>query len=341
MVEGVKLCNHCVRNINSPFVDSENWKCSFCIDFENHKERLFSRLKAVEGKFLDNIKRSPWKGIYDCIVLVSWWKDSIMTLYKIKKDTDLRILAYTFDNWFESEEALENIRKAVEKLEIDWMLDKPWYILKVLKVILMEKIPSSICRFCAPIMINRAIKKAKSDKIPYIVTWWNKWQSDREPSRFPLWNIPKVKIRELLQKYPFLKNIWIEEQENEKLLKKYGIQTVSPWIHELRDTKAYTEIITRDLWWVMPKVSYPKESTNCVLNFLQVVLSRKYFGYTHYDCEESMLINFKENSRENAQKILDADIDKEIIENILNKLSLKLEDIGLNEQQLAIYSKFQ
>jgi len=330
-----------VRNINSKYIASESGKCIFCLNFEKHREHLENNFQKIEWKFNETIsKRKGWKN-YDCLVLVSWGKDSIMTLYKLKKDTNLRILAYTFDNWFESPEALENISNTVEKLEIDWMFDKPWFVPRVLKTILLEKIPISICRFCAPIMIHKAIEVAYAYQIPYLITGRNKGQSDKEPSRFPLRNLSQNTFDSLLKNYPFLKNIWIEIWENEKLLKQYNIEIASPWIYEKRDTQAYMKIIENELGWKVPKMSYPRYSTNCILNFLQVVLSRKYFWYSHYDCEESMLIQYHETTKQKAIEILNLDIDYEIIHSILKKLSLTLEDIWLSQDELKQYGTFQ
>lgn len=336
-----KLCSSCVRNINSKEIISD-WKiCSFCAQFNKHKDHLLWNLKKIEGKFIDNINSKKWSWEYDCLVMVSWWKDSIMSLYKIKTETNLNCLAYTFDNGFESKEALDNIEKAVDILEIDRILDRPWYMKKVYRSILKEKVAISICRFCAPLMFNRAIKFAHKNNIPYIITGRNKWQSDREPSRHVLWGISDEKLQQLEKKFPFLSNIGIYPEENDQLLKKYDIKITSPWIFEKRDTAEYMKIIKKELWRKIPKISYPKDSTNCMLNFLQVVLSRKFFGYTHYDCEESLLINYWEKTKKDAIKTLDIDIDKEIIDDILHTLHLSLHDIGLTEKDLETYSHFK
>ena len=337
-----KLCSSCVRNINSEYIKSEWDVCQFCREFEKHKDNLIWNFKKIEWKFVDSItKNKKSDGGYDCLVMVSWWKDSIMSLYKIKKETNLKCLAYTFDNGFESKEALENIEKAVDLLQVDRIVDRPGYMKQVYVSILKERVPISLCRFCAPLMFNRAIKFASANKIPYIVTGWNKWQSDREPSRHKLWNLPNEELKSLEKKFPFLKDIWVFPEENDMLLKKYNIKFTSPWIFEKRDTSKYMDIIKKELWRKIPKISYPKDSTNCILNFLQVVLSRKFFWYTHYDCEESLLINYWEKTKKEAIKTLDQDIDKKIIYDILDTLHISLKDIGLTKSDLDKYCCFK
>ena len=340
MIKKVKLCSKCVININSTYVNSVENKCSYCSKFEKYYDNLIWRLKNKEGSFTEKINERKWRWDYDCLVMVSWWKDSIMTLYKIVQETDLRPLAYTFDNWFESQEALSNIQNAVDVLEVDWILDKPWYMKKIIISILKDKVPISICRFCSPLMLNRAIKLAWINKIPYLITGWNKGQSDKEPSRFLLRKISSKSLDKLIWKYHFMKNIWLHEYENLNLLENNSIEILSPWVFEKRNTEKYMKIINNKLWWKTPKQSYPKKSTNCTLNFLQVVLSRKYFGYTHYDCEESSLINYWEKTKNESIDLLDMDIDTNIINDILKKLNLSLEDIWLTKRELLKYSTF-
>lgn len=336
----VELCKCCVRNINSSFIKNTNGVCEFCKKFEEHKENLKQNLVKIEWKFIGSITNKKWKWDYDCMVMVSWWKDSIMSLYKIKKETNLRCIAYTFDNWFESKEALLNIEKAVDKLQIDRILDRPWYMKKVYISILKEKISISICRFCAPLMFNRAIKFAYNNGISFIITGRNKWQSDREPSRHALRNMPHQELKNLENKFPFLKDIWIFPEENDILLKEYNIKIVSPRIFEKRETSKYIEIIKKELWWKIPKISYPRNSTNCLLNFLQVILSRKYFWYTHYDCEESLLVSYGEKNRKDSIQTLDDDIPKNEIKKILKTLDLSLAEVWLTQKDINKYSKF-
>lgn len=336
----VKLCKSCVRNINSKYTPSSNGECEYCQKFHKYEKNLESRLKKIEGNFNSDLAKIKGKGEYDCLVMVSGGKDSIMTLYKIKKETKMRPLAYTFDNGFEPDQAIENIKNAVEKLEVDWILDKPAYMIKTVKAVLQEKVEISFCRFCAYMMVKKAIKTAHSLQIPCIVAGWNKGQSNKEPSRFPLWNIPKEKFDELIKKHPFMKNTGLYEGENEKSLAKYGIKVLSPWIYEKRNNDKNMEILKAELGWKKTAYSYPKDSTTCYLNLLQVILSRKYFGYSHYDCEESMLINYGEKTRKESIITNNLDINLKIVSGILKKLQLKPSDIDLTDADIKKYSKF-
>jgi len=335
----VKLCKKCVRNINSPFIQSTDDVCQHCEKFESHKEHLLGNLKKIKGKFTDELKKSKGPGRYDCLVMVSGGKDSISALlqcWQVKKE---RVLAYTVDNGFESDEALNNIKNAVEKLNIDWILDKPGQIKGTLRTLVKNKAKISICRFCSGMIVNRGIKMAIDLKIPVMITGWNKGQSDREPSRFPLWKITDEEIAKSLG-HSKITNLGLLNDENVQLLVKNKIKVLSPWIFDERDNDRNIELIKKELGWKITPTSYPRKSTSCLLNFLQVVLSRKNFGFTHYDCEESMLINYDEKTRREAIKTLNQDIDKEVIDEVLRRFNLRLKDVGLTPGELKKFSKF-
>lgn len=336
----VTLCSTCVRNITSSYIGSEDGECVFCKNFRIYKKNLSQRLDEIKGKFFEELKTTKSRGVYDCLIMLSGGKDSTTALYKLKKETELRVLGYTIDNNFELPEAMMNIKRAVEKLKVDWLIDKPAYIWQILKIVLRERVKISICRFCAHMIVNRAIKIAQTFQIPIIITGWNKGQSDKEPSRLPLWKFPDEQLKKLAQKYPFMNGVGLLEKENEELLKKFNIKVLSPWIFYSRNSEENMRIIKKELGWKKTVTSYPKNSTSCSLNLLQVILSRKYFGYTHYDCEESMLIKYGEKTRAEAIKILDYDINTDLVFQILKSLDLKLEDVGLKKSDLKRYSKF-
>ena len=53
--------------------------------------------------------------------MCSGGKDSTSSLYYVKKRYNLNPLAFTFDHGFETEEAMRNIKNAVEILDVDFL----------------------------------------------------------------------------------------------------------------------------------------------------------------------------------------------------------------------------
>lgn len=96
------ICNHCTAAI-------ERIKNQLLLTDERKKalERLVEKIK-MEGKGNE----------YDCIIGVSGGVDSTTTAYYVKK-LGLRPLAVHFDNGWDSELAVENIKKTLDTLSIE------------------------------------------------------------------------------------------------------------------------------------------------------------------------------------------------------------------------------
>jgi 3'-phosphoadenosine 5'-phosphosulfate sulfotransferase (PAPS reductase)/FAD synthetase len=77
----------------------------------SHFERLLKKVRRKEG--------------YDCLVPISGGKDSMYALYLLAGVYKLNVLAYNFDNGFQSEKAAQNIQKGVKKYGVDLVIYKP------------------------------------------------------------------------------------------------------------------------------------------------------------------------------------------------------------------------
>jgi N-acetyl sugar amidotransferase len=98
-----------------------NGVCNHCKSYE---ERLNSRIYTLGErenklkKLLENIKRKAKNKEYDCIIGISGGVDSTYVAYLTKK-LGLKPLAVHFDNGWNSELAVSNIEKVLNKLDID------------------------------------------------------------------------------------------------------------------------------------------------------------------------------------------------------------------------------
>lgn len=116
-------CSRCVlTNKVDPFIVFEpSGLCNHCQRYD----KLLSTRVASPGnrkielnKLVNKIKAAGRGHEYDCLVGVSGGVDSTFVAYKAKK-LGLRPLAVHFDNGWNSELAVENIRKTLAALEID------------------------------------------------------------------------------------------------------------------------------------------------------------------------------------------------------------------------------
>lgn len=117
----VRLCKRCLMDDTVRGISfDENGVCTFCkvhddleSKFPLNKETP-SRLEALVTK----IKKDSKEKEYDCVVGVSGGRDSTYTLYNAVK-LGLRPLAVHFDNGWNSEIAVQNIKNACDILGVD------------------------------------------------------------------------------------------------------------------------------------------------------------------------------------------------------------------------------
>ena len=131
--------------------------------------------RGEEGKkkwnnLVDIIKETSKKLKYDCLVGVSGGTDSSFLLHLLKKVYGLRVLAVNLDNGWNSEIAVENIKKMTKDLDIDlytWVIDYE-EVKKVLRAYLYSALPW----VDAPtdLSINTILYEvARKEKIRYIM----------------------------------------------------------------------------------------------------------------------------------------------------------------------------
>jgi N-acetyl sugar amidotransferase len=117
-----QVCTRCIMDDTVPgIVFDENGVCTFC-QIHDELESAYpmdagttERLQAVVGR----IKRDGEGKKYDCVVGVSGGRDSTYTLYNAVK-LGLRPLAVHFDNGWNSDTAVQNIKNITERLGVDF-----------------------------------------------------------------------------------------------------------------------------------------------------------------------------------------------------------------------------
>jgi N-acetyl sugar amidotransferase len=116
------VCTKCIMNTTDPeIIFDENGVCNHCLRYETElPKRVFRGADGKErlSQKIEDIKKSGKNNDYDCIIGVSGGVDSTYVAYLTKK-LGLRPLAIHFDNGWNSELAVSNIEKVLNKLNID------------------------------------------------------------------------------------------------------------------------------------------------------------------------------------------------------------------------------
>lgn len=115
------VCSRCVINSAVPGVYfDDKGECSYCKIHDSLQQQWPQGPEgaALLNKMVDQIKEQGKGKRYDCIVGVSGGTDSTYLLLLAKK-LGLRPLAVHFDNGWNSEIAVSNIKKALSALDLD------------------------------------------------------------------------------------------------------------------------------------------------------------------------------------------------------------------------------
>ncbi len=116
-----RVCSKCILDSNFPGIifDTEG-VCNSCRRYEkiDKKFALTNSNKIIINKVIEKIKIEGKNKDYDSIIGVSGGRDSTYCLYLIKK-WGLNPLAFHFDNNMDSKIAVNNIKNACKKLDVD------------------------------------------------------------------------------------------------------------------------------------------------------------------------------------------------------------------------------
>ena len=332
------MCKRCVLPESKPDIWlNEDGICSVCIEYEKTKDDK-EVAGNLETEFIKMLRMYKSYGEYDCLVMCSGGKDSTAALYYMKRRYKLNPLAFTFDHGFETEDAMENVKNAVEALGVDFMYFKSDFMKDMFSKMLKTNSKAIICHLCSLWYMDLTFKTAARFNIPVIIAGWTKGQSKKQPlmskcacniheSEFvSMAKATKEFLKEHVKNDPKYKDF--PETMEEVLMrakKRQRCVVLSPHWFLPFDTEVYIELIKKELKWKFPRLSYPAHTTNCYLNFISVHNSMKHFGYTHYHVEMSKLIREGLLTREEAVKNLEIDFDKELLNKIAKNLDYVFE----------------
>jgi len=337
-MEEPRICQRCIMPERKPDIFlNDKGICNLCLEHDFVK-RTEDNVKPLETDFLKIINKYKGKQKYDCLVMCSGGKDSTSSLYYMTKRYKLNPLAFTFDHGFETEEAMENIRNAVEILNVDFLYFKSNYMHDMFEKILKSGSKAVVCHPCSIWYMDLAFDIAARYDIPIIVAGWTKGQSTKQGMMSKCGcntHSPEFKamgeatvdfLNKELNDMPKYKDFPKSMDEVlKKANKKHKSIVVSPHWFLPFGPEVYIEVIKKELNWKIPKVSYPEGSTNCSLNFISVYNSMKNFGYTHYHVEMSKLIREGVITREEALESLKLNFDKELLNSVAKKLNYKFD----------------
>ncbi len=145
--------------------------CNICNQHKFKNEEMnWNERKAHFEKLIDTYRG---KFNYDCIVPFSGGKDSVFTLYKLRKEFNLKCLVVSFDHGFFRPKLIENRKKVFQKLGVDVITFTPNW--KVVNKLMLESLlrKGDFCWHCHTGIFAYPMQVAIKEKVPLII-WGEK-----------------------------------------------------------------------------------------------------------------------------------------------------------------------
>lgn len=171
----LRNCTRCGLASNYPGVSYDaDGVCNYCRSYESYKARAqayFKPMAELEALVAD--LRSPRRSTHDCIVLFSGGKDSTYMLGRLAA-MGLRILAFTLDNGFLSDQAMANIRRVVATLGVDHIFGRTPAMNEIFADSLRQH--ANVCNGCFKTIYTLAVQEARARGIGTIFTGLSRGQ---------------------------------------------------------------------------------------------------------------------------------------------------------------------
>jgi tRNA(Ile)-lysidine synthase TilS/MesJ len=157
---------------------NEDGICNFCSSAKSIDNQRSIRGK-YEARFQKLIEEHKDKGSYDALVAYSGGKDSTYTLHLLQERYDLRLLAYSFDNWYQSDRARRNISAVLSNINVDHLTVTPSFesMKKIVLASMSDEMysakamarASSICTSCISLVRFIGFRMAIEQEIPFLI----------------------------------------------------------------------------------------------------------------------------------------------------------------------------
>ena len=296
------ICKRCVLDDKFPGIQfNGEGICNFCATAKNLDELAALRDKYAR-KFQDLIEQNQGRGSYDCLIAYSGGKDSTYTLALMTERYQLRTLAFSFNNWFQSDFALRNIANVIRYLKVDHISFTPHYeVFKKMIVAARDHTlqtgkamqrASSICTNCISLIRALSLKTAIEKGIPFVIFGMSPGQAPIPASIFKsntgMLRAMQQAITHSLHEHlgPLVDPYYLEERHfQEEHLFPYIVNPLAFLAYDEQDI--YERI--QKMGWIAPSDT-DANSTNCLLNAYANKIHEEQYGFNPYAYEIANLV---------------------------------------------------
>jgi hypothetical protein len=336
-----RLCARCVLPHAPPDIQlDEQGVCNICRKHEAEEAAMVAGDRGLlETDLIKILDKVRGKRRYDCLCMLSGGKDSTAALYYLVRRYRLNPLVFTFNHGFVPADHIAGARRSTRRLGVDHLVLHTSFMKEMFRTVIETDSKVVICPICSLWYMLETYKLAARFEIPIIVSGWTKGQTtgstrsvmsrcacDQNPEEFTAmaaatrqFMAQHVRTNPRYRDFPATMD---ELLGTARRRYKSKAMVLSPHWFVPEGPEEYVPVIQRELGWRPTERSYPKDSTNCELNFLSVQRAQEHYGYSVYTIEMSNMIRLGLVSREEALHLLELDFDPALLSGVLRRLGL-------------------
>ncbi len=320
-------CKKCLLSSEYPNISfNSEGVCSICEQYDEYKEqadRYFRDITAFQ-RLMEKAQKTK-RSEYDCLLLYSGGKDSSYVLYKLV-DMGFKVLTFTFDNGFISDTAFENIKRMTSSLNVENIT----LTLRNMNDIFVDSLnfDHTVFSGCFKALTTLSTKLAYDKGINVVITGLSRGQifdtklhglfehgiSDAEEIEKQLLLFRKM-YHARNDRISRRLNINIEDHVFDRM---YFVDFFRYDDTPIRKVKEYLH--EKDQFWSRP-IDTGFCSTNCLINDVGICIHLKEKGYHNYASPLSWDIRLGRISREEGLEEIDAAMDIDRVNDILDRLN--------------------
>ncbi|MDX1364339.1 MAG: amino acid adenylation domain-containing protein [Arenibacter latericius] len=319
-------CTACGLPSNYPNVDfDENGVCHICNAFKGYKQqaqRYFKTENELRDLLTSKRGNSP---NYDCISLLSGGKDSTYVLAKLI-ELGLKVLAFTLDNGYISDQAKQNVDKIVTKLGVDHIYGNTPHMNRIFVDSLHRH--KNVCNGCFKTIYTLSSKIALEKQIPFVVTGLSRGQFFETRLTEELFWDKNVDVATIDRTILEARKLYHQEEDAVKYLLDVDVFSKNETFEKVQfvDYYRYSDVSLEEmLVFLKEKVGWVRptdtgRSTNCLINQVGIYVHKKQKGYSNYSFPYSWDVRMGHKTRTETLEEINEYIDETTVKRIMDEI---------------------
>jgi amino acid adenylation domain-containing protein len=341
----LQYCSKCGLPSNYPNSTFDNeGVCNFCHSFDTFEQKVQAYFKDKNQlRRIFEEAQSRKTGEYDCMMLLSGGKDSTYALGQLV-EMGYKVLAFTLDNGYISQGALDNVRRVTKELGVDCIFGST----PAMNEIFVDSLKQfcNVCQGCFKTIYTLSMKIALEKGIPMIVTGLSRGQFFETRLTEELFWSDRVDIDKIDNIILNARKEYHRVDDAVKRLLDTSVFEDEETFEKVQfvDFYRFTDVSLEEMYeylddrlpWIRP--SDTGRSTNCLINKLGIFVHTKEQGYSNYAFPYSYDVRMGHKKRATAIDEINEPIDEAEVRQMMAEIGYEdTAETGSREELVAFY----